>query len=98
MADLLATLHKLETNGLGVALQLPASLALSTEARTSFQQGLAKLQMAEPAEAVELLLRTVELAPYFPEARICLGLAYALNYNIYPAIDHLETAGQMDPE
>jgi len=98
MADLLSTLNNSEPNELGVSLQLPAHLALSTEAKSTFQQGLAKLQLAEPAEAVELLSRTVELAPHFPEARICLGLAYALTYNIYPAIDHLETAGQMDPE
>ena len=63
-----------------------------------FQEGLAKLQAAEPAEAWSLLCRTVELAPQFPEARICLGLAYALTHNIYPAIDHLEMAGKLDPE
>lgn len=98
MNDLLSTLNHYEPNGLGVALQLPAHLGLSIEAKTTFQQGMAKLQMAEPAEAVELLSRTVELAPYFPEARICLGLAYALTHNIYPAIDHLEAAGTIDPE
>ena len=96
--DLLATLNNYESNELGVALQLPASLSLSKEATTCFQQGLAKLQAAEPAQAVELLSRVVELAPNFPEARVCLGLAYALTYDIYPAIDHLETAGQIDPE
>lgn len=98
MEDLLSTLTYPEPKELGVALQLPAHLALSTEAKSTFQQGLAKLQVAEPAEAVELLSRTVELAPYFPEARICLGLAYALTYNIYPAIDNLEAAGEMDPD
>ena len=98
MNDLLSSLSHYEPNELGVALQLPAHLGLSIEAKTTFQQGMVKLQMAEPAEAVELLSRTVELAPYFPEARICLGLAYALTYNIYPAIDHLEAAGAIDPE
>ena len=98
MTDLLSTLNNRESYELGVALQLPAHMALSTEAKSTFQQGMAKLQMAEPAEAVELLSRTVELAPYFPEARICLGLAYALTYNIYPAIDHLEVAGEIDPD
>ena len=83
---------------LGVALQLPDHLALSTEAKQCFQQGLAKLQVAEPAQAVELLTRVVTLAPNFPEARVCLGLAYALTYNIYPAIDQLERAGELDPE
>ena len=45
-----------------------------------------------------MLLRVVELAPHFPEGRICLGLAYALSHDIYPAIDNLELAGQLDPE
>src|SRR2546423_2077855 len=98
MADLLATLNHYQSGELGVAWQLPAHLALTAEARNTFQQGMAKLQMAEPAEAVGLLSRTVELAPYFPEARICLGLAYALTHSIYPAIDHLEAAGTIDPE
>jgi tetratricopeptide (TPR) repeat protein len=82
----------------GVDFQLPASLNLSPEARTCFQQGLVKLQTAEPAEAVELLSRVVELAPRFPEARVCLGLAFALTHDIYPALDQLELAGQLDPE
>ena len=92
------SLYSDHSDGLGVALQFPAHRALSTEAMDCFREGLAKLQSAEPAEAVELLCRTVELAPQFPEGRICLGLAYALTHNIYPAIDHLETAGKLDPE
>jgi len=98
MRKQVVSFEQTESNGLGVALQLPAHLALSTEVVSCFEQGLAKLQVAEPAEAVELLTRAVELAPHFPEARICLGLAYALTYNIYPAIDQLECAGQLDPE
>ena len=98
MTDQVLSFQQQESNGLGFALHLPAQLALSKEVVHTFQQGLAKLQTAEPAEAVELLTRTVELAPHFPEARICLGLAYALTYNIYPAIDQLERAGQLDPE
>jgi len=83
MRKQVVSFEQTESNGLGVALQLPAHLALSTEVVSCFEQGLAKLQVAEPAEAVELLTRAVELAPHFPEARICLGLAYALTYNIY---------------
>jgi tetratricopeptide (TPR) repeat protein len=98
MADRVLSLRPHDSDGLGVALQFPAHRALSTEAMNCFRQGLTKLQSAEPAEAVDLLGRTVELSPQFPEARICLGLAYALTHNIYPAIDHLETAGKLDPE
>ena len=86
-----------EPDTLGVALQLSAAGTLSTEARHCFQEGLTRLQSAEPGEAVELLSRVVQLAPHFPEGRICLGLAYALAYEIYPAIDHLEIAGELDP-
>jgi tetratricopeptide (TPR) repeat protein len=98
MTDRVLSLHPDDSDGLGLALQFPTRRALSTEALNCFQEGLAKLQAAEPAEALNLLCRTVELAPQFPEARICLGLAYALTHNIYPAIDHLEMAGQLDPD
>jgi len=98
MRDLLSSLEHQEPKDLGVALQLPTHWALSTEAGARFQEGLAKLQMAQPSEAVELLTRAVELAPHVAETRICLGLAYALTHNIYPAIDHLEAAGNLDPE
>jgi tetratricopeptide (TPR) repeat protein len=87
-----------KSDELGVALQLSAAGALSIEARHCFQDGMAKLQAAEPSEAVDFFSRVVELAPNFHEARVCLGLAYALSYKIYPAMDHLELAGQLDPE
>jgi len=82
----------------GVAMNLPALQQLSPEAMSHFQEGLASLQVAEAEKAVEQLSRVVELAPQFPEARICLGLAFALSYNIYPALDHLQVAGELDPE
>jgi len=80
------------------ALQFPPIQGLTREAMDCFQRGMNKLHSAEPEQAVDLLLRTAELAPAFPEVRICLGLAYALSHNIYPAIDHLEMAGQLDPQ
>jgi tetratricopeptide (TPR) repeat protein len=94
----MVALTQVDLFGPEIALHFPAPAELSLEARSSFQEGLVKLQQAEPAEAVDLLLRTVELAPHFPEGRICLGLAYALTHNIYPAIDNLEMAGELDPE
>lgn len=81
-----------------VAFQLPAQVQLKPEALRCFQEGLEQLQQAEPEQAVERLSRAVELAPQCAEARICLGLAFALSHDIYPAIDQLETAGELDPE
>jgi tetratricopeptide (TPR) repeat protein len=98
MSDQILSFQPSQSDELGVALQLSAGGALSSEARHCFQDGMAKLQAAEPAEAVELFTRVVALAPNFPEARVCLGLAYALSYKIYPALDHLEIAGELDPE
>jgi tetratricopeptide (TPR) repeat protein len=79
-------------------LRFPAGQQLSTEVVDCFQQGMASLQAGDAAEAIPVLSRAVELAPHFPEARICLGLAFALTHDIYPAIDQLETAGKLDPE
>ena len=96
--DTVFSLQQANTGGLGVAPQFPASRTLSTEAANCFHEGLSRLQSAEPQEALDLLVRAVELAPRFPEARICLGLAYSLTHNIYPAIDQLETACQLEPD
>jgi tetratricopeptide (TPR) repeat protein len=98
MSNQILSFQHSQSDELGVALQLSAGGALSTEARQCFQDGMARLQAAESAEAVELFARVVELAPNFPEARVCLGLAYALSYRIYPALDNLEIAGELDPE
>jgi tetratricopeptide (TPR) repeat protein len=84
--------------GHALLLQFPAERQISTEVVNAFQQGMASLQAGEAAEAVPALSRAVELAPHFPEARICLGLAFALTHSIYPAIDQLEMAGKLDPE
>lgn len=98
MSNQILSFQHSQSDGLGVALQLSAGGTLSIEAKRCFQDGMAKLQAAEPAEAIELFSRVVELAPNFPEARVCLGLAYALSYKIYPAMDHLQIAGELDPE
>ena len=81
----------------GGGMRLSPERGLSAEVMDCFHEGFSKLQAGEPAEALPMLSRAVELAPQLPEARICLGLAYALTHNIYPAIDHLEKAGSLDP-
>jgi tetratricopeptide (TPR) repeat protein len=63
-----------------------------------FEEGLAYLQAGEPEAAVNALSRCVGDAPAFPDAHVCLGLAHALTHNIYPALDHLEIAAQLDPD
>ncbi|HEY1265483.1 MAG TPA: CDC27 family protein [Terriglobales bacterium] len=98
MTDPTLSFPQAASGELEATLQSRYSLALATEARTAFCEGMKRLQAAEPGQALEFFSRTVELAPAFPEARICLGLAYALTHNIYPAMDQLERAGELDPE
>ena len=80
------------------ALQSALPGALSVQARQNFREGIACLQSGEAAEAVAALSRCVEHAPDFTDGHVFLGIAHALTYNIYPAIDQLETAARLDED
>src|SRR5437870_11877247 len=81
---------------LPVALQSAPPPTLSIQARQSFREGIVCLQSGEAAQAVAALSRCIEHAPDFTDAHVFLGIAHALTYNIYPAIDHLEAAAKLD--
>jgi tetratricopeptide (TPR) repeat protein len=87
----------------GEVLEFPLELrsspatAISANALQCFQQGLARLQEGESAEAVAVLSHSVELAPAFADARVFLGIAHSLSCEIYPAIDQLEKATELEP-
>src|SRR5881409_1206516 len=68
------------------------------EAVECFREGVGRLQMGDPKAALGALSRSTEIAPDFGEAHLFLGLANALTSNIYPAIDHLELATQLQPD
>jgi tetratricopeptide (TPR) repeat protein len=84
--------------------QFPATLqsgsagAVSAQARRYFQEGIAFLQSGDAAAAVTAFSQSLEHAPEFSEGHVFLGIAHSLTYNIYPAIDHLEEAGRLDPD
>src|SRR5262249_29878426 len=42
--------------------------------------------------------QSLEHAPGFAEGHVFLGIAHSLNYDMYPAIDHLEEAGRLAPD
>jgi len=67
-------------------------------ATEQFQAGMASLQRGDAQGAVAAFSRSLEHAPDFPEGHIFLGIAHSLTYNIYPALDHLEEAGRLDPD
>src|SRR5438876_12144741 len=81
-----------------VALRSAPPALLSVQARQCFREGIVCLQSGEAAQAVAAFSRSLEHAPEFTDAHVFLGIAHALTYNIYPAIDHLETAAKLDQD
>jgi len=80
------------------ASQHPAALELPPQAIECFREGVKQLQAGDPAAALAPLTQSIQHAPNFSEAHVFLGLANALTSNIYPAIDHLELAAQLEPQ
>jgi tetratricopeptide (TPR) repeat protein len=80
------------------ALQNSQTHVLPARAKQSFYEGMESLQSGEAATAVAALSQCLEQAPDFTPAHIFVGIAHALTSNIYPAIDHLETATQLEPD
>jgi tetratricopeptide (TPR) repeat protein len=81
-----------------LAWQSPPALEFPREAVECFREGVERLQMGDSGAALTALSRSIDIAPSFGEAHVFLGLANALSCNIYPAIDHLELATQIQPD
>ncbi len=81
----------------GVAPSRPSAV-IPPEAMVSFREGLEHFQAGDAKLALGAFSRSVLQAPEFAEAHIFLGLANALTSNIYPALDHLEKATQLQPD
>ncbi|MGA8310763.1 MAG: hypothetical protein WB755_12090 [Terriglobales bacterium] len=87
-----------EQGGYSLTWQCPPALDFPREAVECFQEGVRQLQIGDAGAALVALSRSTEIAPTFGEAHVFLGLANALTCNIYPAIDHLELATQLQPD
>lgn len=53
---------------------------------------------AELAGYITMLERAVEANPESADLRTCLGMAYAMNYEVYKSMDSLETAVNLAPK
>jgi hypothetical protein len=80
------------------ALQTSQFRDLPVKAMQSFHVGLECLQSGDAAAAVAALSSSLELAPDFGPGHMFLGIAHALTSKIYPAIDHLEMATQLEKD
>lgn len=80
----------------GVAAVPAASLPAA--ARRAFCEGLEALGQGEADTASRCFERVLEAAPGFADGHVGLGVAFALSYRIYPALDHLEQAAELEPQ
>ena len=65
------------------------------------QKGSRDPHMVSPAKLAEYI-RSLELAceqnPHSADLRTCLGMAYAMNYEVYKSEDALERARELEPD
>jgi tetratricopeptide (TPR) repeat protein len=73
------------------------SESLPAEAGASFRQGLEWMSLGEAVEAARCFEQALERAPDFADGHVGLGMALAVSAQIYPALDHLETATRLEP-
>jgi tetratricopeptide (TPR) repeat protein len=98
MSDSMIPSRQVELVQFPAASQVTHMRALPVQAQHFFQEGIVRLQSGDAAGAVAAFSRSLEHAPEFSEGHVFLGIAHSLTYNIYPAIDHLEEAGRLDPD
>jgi len=56
------------------------------------------LPAADLVTAIERLERACIENPSAPEIRVCLGMAYAMNYDVYKSMDALQVAVDLAPD
>jgi hypothetical protein len=95
MSTLLREVETVETSQ-GMGCTVPSNLPVT--ARKAFVEGVTHLQKGNASLAVAELSNAVALAPECSDARVFLGMAHSLAYEIYPAFDQLEKAAELDGE
>ncbi len=73
------------------------SSALTIQAQDAFREGMDFLAAGEPSEAIEKLEIVTALAPHYSDGFVALGMAYAMDSRVYPALDSLERAAEVSP-
>ena len=71
--------------------------AVQAQAAQHLREGLEQLSLGEPAAALVAFQAALAQAPELVDAHIGAGIASAMTSAIYPAIDHLAHAAQLDP-
>ena len=71
---------------------------LPVEVSRRFSEGLELMNHGEPSAAAQCFEQIVEAAPDYADAHVALGIADAVCGRVYPALDHLEEATNLEPE
>ncbi len=71
--------------------------SLPVEVSRKFSEGLELMNHGEPGAAATCFEQIVQALPEYADAHVGLGVAYAVTGKIYPALDHLEEATNLEP-
>ena len=72
--------------------------SLPVEVSKKFSEALELMNHGEAAAAATCFEQIVQAVPDYADAHIGLGVAYAVTGKIYPALDHLEEATNLEPD
>jgi tetratricopeptide (TPR) repeat protein len=86
-----------EPEGAAQLERIPAS-RLPATVFGLFQAGMERLNQGEAGAAAACFEQALSLAPEFADGHVGLGIAYALDSRIYPALDHLEETVELEPQ
>lgn len=86
------------THDRATELALRCASAVTVQASQHLREGLEQLSMGEPAAALVAFNSALEHAPGLPDAHVGVGIAYAMTSQVYPAIDHLTRATELEPD
>lgn len=75
----------------------PRKSTLPVEISRRFSEGLELMNHGEAAAAASCFEQIVQVLPEYADAHVGLGIAYAVTGKIYPALDHLEEAANLEP-
>jgi tetratricopeptide (TPR) repeat protein len=68
-----------------------------SQALEMFHEGMGYLNGGELRLAISSFEQALAAAPDFADGHVALGVAYAVDYRVYPAIDHLQRATSLAP-
>ncbi len=68
------------------------------EISTAFAEGLELINCGDASAAAACFEQIVERVPDYADAHVGLGIAYAVRGRVYPALDHLEKATNLETD